>query len=98
MQLHLRIEREIEDRGVPAHRLEGVGLGRRPGEDASELLQVQVILQHPALKEGRVQSAGRDASNEGVIELGLPDGPSRLEQRLAEPAGLVRLLHLTPPW
>ena len=72
MQLHLHVQRLVEQRGEPPNVLQVRGLGRGQGQHPVVLHQEVVVLLHIKLELLKGQLAAANAHDEGVVEQPIP--------------------------
>jgi hypothetical protein len=73
VERHLGVEGEVEHGSVPTHGLQAVGLGGRPGEHPGIVLEIKVVLPHPAGEPFDGERTIAQTSHERMRQLGVPD-------------------------
>jgi len=89
MQVHLEVERLVQELGQPLHGRQRGRLGRRHGEEPTEVNQVDVILRQVVAVALQGERPVPDPLHEGVGVVRLPDRVRRLTECIAPPHGIL---------
>jgi hypothetical protein len=80
VKVHLNLQRDSEKVRKPTHAIQIMALRGGDGQESTEIPQIDIILSQVECKLFLVQASIAYSPDEGMIEIGFPDGTCLLAQ------------------